>query len=458
MPQENILPYNLDAEQGVLGSILIDPEGIVQVVDSLQPEYFYRDAHRIIYRAIVTLYKQRLPADFITLCDELEKQRGEKQSNLEIVGGSSYISSLINVVPTSGNIDYYADIVIRTWTHRALIQAAGEIAAAGYAQEEHALATAEKKIFEIGQGTSGQPVRDHVEILDTYMTALMELHEQHKDGTLTGIPTGFPLLNKYLGGFRPSKMYVFAARPGDGKTALLLNFIDEAVASGCNVLFFSLEMDESELMQRWIAMRARIDSKKLRDGHLTDDMDEMGDTEWERVMKAHKEIANLPGKLFIDDTAGNNITAIKSKSLRMQAQHGVDMVCVDYLQMTKGTPGQNYKDKRLEIEEVSQELKNLSRELRVPVIALAQLNRDVDKRADRMPQLSDLKEASGIEQDANVVTFIHKSPDISKDDTTYPVSLVIEKNRDGQKGIIPLQYVGPYTKFFPVKEQEFSHE
>lgn len=451
MIKENVLPQNIDAERGVLGSIIIDPEAMVEVVNSLQPEYFYRDTHQVIFRTILSLYKKRIPADYITLCDELE--RLEK---FDAIGGISYITGLINHVPSSGNIGYYAHIVERTWSFRALIQAAGEIAAAGYEQQDDALALAEKKIFQISQGITGQPVRNHVDVIGDYMSSLMQLHEQHKNGSLTGIPSGFPLLDIKLGGFRPSKMYVFAARPGDGKTALLLNFIDTAVASGCNVLFFSLEMDETELMQRWIAMRAHIDSKKLRDGRLTDDMDEMGNTEWDRVVLAHQEISTFPGKLFIDDTPGNTITAIKSKSLRMHTQHGIDMVCVDYLQMAKVAPEQNqrFKEKRLEIEEVSQELKNLSRELDIPVIALAQLNRDVDKRADRMPQLSDLKEASGIEQDANVVTFIHKSPDISKDETTYPVSLVIEKNRDGERGIVPLSYVGPYTKFYPIKDQE----
>lgn len=448
MMKEKLLPQNIEAEQGVLGSIIIDPEAIVEVADMLRPEYFYRDAHRTIYSVIHAFYKQRIPADSITLCDELE--RTEK---LDAIGGASYINTLINCVPTSGNIKYYAQIVERTWTYRALIQAAGEIAAVGYEQQEHALIEAERKIFEISQGVSGQPVKDHVEIISDYMSSLMELHDKHKDGSLTGIPSGFSLLDNKLGGFQPSKMYVFAARPGEGKTALLLNFIDKAVESNCNVLFFSLEMDETELMQRWIAMRAHIDSKKLRDGHLTDAMDDMGRSEWERVINAHAEICNFPGRLFIDDTPGNNIAAIKSKALRVQAQHGLDMLCVDYLQMTKGFPGQTYKEKRFEIEEVSQELKTLSRELKVPVIALAQLNRDVDKRADRMPQLSDLKEASGIEQDANVVTFIHKSPDISKDDTTYPVSLIVEKNRGADRGIVPLCYVGPYTKFYPVVEQ-----
>lgn len=452
MPTEKMLPQNIEAEMSVLGSIIIDPEAIAEVGDSLRTEYFYRDAHRTIYGVILALYKQRLPADFITLVDALERV-----DKLEEIGGASYLTSLINTVPTSGNISYYANIVERTWTHRSLIAAAGEIANAGYEQEEHALLTAEKKIFEIGQGVSGQIIKDHVEIIGDYMTTLMELHEKHKDGSLTGIPSGFPLLDKKLGGFQPAKMYVVAARPGEGKTAILLNFIDHAVECSCNVLFFSLEMDETELMQRWIAMRAHIDSTKLRDGHLTDDTDEMGYTEWERVINAHAEITNLPGKLYIDDTPGNNIAAIKSKAVRMQAKQGLDMVCVDYLQMVKGFPTQHYKEKRFEIEEVSRELKNLSRELKVPVIALAQLNREVDKRADHMPQLSDLKEASGIEQDANVVAFIHKSPDISKDEITYPVSLVIAKNRAGEQGIIPLSYVGPYTKFYPLAATDEAH-
>lgn len=446
--QEKIFPQNIDAEKGVLGSIIIDPEAMIEI-EFLQSAHFYTDSHQIIFGAITSLYQRHEPADMITLCDSLE-QAGK----LEHVGGMGYITSLINGVPTSGNVTHYARIVERTWIYRQLIQVAGTIADDAYNQREQALEDAEKAIFQIGQGAMTGTVEDHTVVLDDYMTSLMELHERNKNGALTGLPTGFPLLDYKLGGFQKGKVHIVAGRPGDGKTALALNHIDEAVSLGCNVLFFSLEMSKKQLMTRWIAMRAHVNSTHLRDGTLSDEIDASGRTEWERVMDADREIRELPGHLYIDDTPQNNIIDMRSKALRTHAQQNISLIVLDYLQMAETSKDRSARrlDRRLEVEEISKWCKGLARELDVPMIALAQLSRAVESRSDRMPQLSDLKEASGIEQDADVVIFIHKSNEIPKEAIEYDINLVIEKNRDGEQGLVPLHYVGAHTKFYPMRK------
>jgi replicative DNA helicase len=400
------------------------------------------------------LYANNRPADMITICDELARRNQINQ-----VGGPVYITELINQVPTSINVEHYAYIVERNAVLRQLIQAAGDIAAMAYEQEVDAVTAlneAEKRIFQIGSGTTGKQPVEHTTALDTYFNSLVDLHDQHATGTISGVPTGFPLLDIKLGGWRRSKLIILAARPGDGKTALALNFADKAVRCGGNVLFFSLEMDEEELMQRWVAMEAKVDSTHLRDGNLG--TNEKGDDEWELVMDARNRLAELPGKLFIDDTPGNTVQAMRSKALRYQVEHGVDMIIVDYLQFAKAAAEQDrkYQDRRLEVEEVSRKLKELSREMKVPVLALAQINRDVESRANRRPQLSDLREAGGIEQDCDIALFIHRQPGQENEDpenqpVKIPVDVLIEKHRGGPKGSVPMWYEGRYLKFYPMK-------
>lgn len=451
---EKQVPFHIEAERAVLGSIIIDPEAIVCVADFLFPEHFYRTAHRILYEAIIRLYQQRIPADFITLSEALERE-----NTLEEVGGSDYITALINHVPTSGNVEHYARIIEKKWVYRQLAEAGTAIVQGAYDEQQNTLDMAEGLIYKIRHGSgASKSVAKHVDVLDRYMLALLDLHDQSTNGALVGMPTGYTRLNKLTGGLRKKKYYVLAGRPGEGKTSLALCIADAVVRSGGNVLFFSLEMDEEELMQRWVAMEALVDSTHLRDGTFSDEEDMQGRTEWERVCQAEETLRNLPGKLLIDDTPGNTDTAMRSKAMRMQAEYGIDLIVVDYLQYVKvAQDGRKLENRRLEVEEVSRNLKIMARELDVPVLALAQLSREVEGRANKRPQLSDLREAGGIEQDCDAALFIHKDVNTQPGETTYNVDLLIEKHRNGAKGVVPLYYVGVYTKFYPRVEEQ-SHE
>lgn len=442
---EKQVPQNIEAERGVLGSIIIDPEALERVVAFLKPEDFYRDANRSIYEVILKLYEQREPADFITICDDLERN-----NKLEKVGGASYVTELINCVPTSGNIEYYGRIVERTAISRRLVHAAGEIAARAYREEEGAVQYAEQLLFQIGQGRTGNPISSHVEALQRYWTQLEALHDQYSQGTLTGVPTGYKLLNTLLGGFRSSKLYILAARPGEGKTALALNFAYEAIKRGSQILFFSIEMDEGELMQRLVAIESKVDALHLRDAKFEDP------EEWELVINGMARLQATPGKLWTDDTPANDIAAMRAKARAAQADHGIDLIIVDYLQLAKATSGSSdvkFADRRLEVERVSRELKEMARELKIPVLALAQLNRDVESRANRKPQLSDLREAGGIEQDCDVAMFIYRDPAVPMEASEYDISLLIEKHRGGPKGNVNLHFVGAHTRFYPQEAQ-----
>ncbi len=378
---EKLLPQNIEAECGVLGSIIIDPEALIQVADFLQAEDFYRDAHRTIYEIILQLYEQREPADFITICDELERR-----NKLEQVGGAAYITSLINQVPTSGNIEYYGRIVERTAILRRLIHAAGEIAAVAYEENDAdvALEQAEKLVFGISQRHSRVGFASLSEILTDYMVKLDQLHERR--GTVVGVPTGFTDLDRLTGGLQKSDLIILAARPAVGKTSLALSLAhNSAVKHKRSVAVFSLEMSKEQLVQRLLSMDAGIDQQRLRTGWIEDD-------EWERIVYAMDTLSQ--STIWIDDTAGISTMEMRSKARRLQAEHGVDLIVVDYLQLMQSTIGGKRNDNRVqEVSEISRNLKGLARELDVPVLALAQLSRTVESRQSKVPQLSDLRES-----------------------------------------------------------------
>jgi replicative DNA helicase len=387
---EKLLPQNIEAESGVLGSIIIDPEAIVQVADFLHAEDFYRDAHRTIYEVIISLYEQQQPADFITICDELEG-RGK----LEDVGGPSYVTSLINQVPTSGNAEYYGRIVERTAILRRLIHAAGEIAATAYQESDAdvALEKAEQLIFNISQRHAHadfSPLRD---ILTEYMSKLDQLHERR--GSIVGVPTGFTDLDRLTGGLQRSDLIILAARPAMGKTSLALSLAhSSAIKHKQSIAVFSLEMSKEQLVQRLLSMDAGIDQQRLRTGWIEDD-------EWERIIYAMGTLSEA--SIWIDDTAGISTMEMRSKARRLQAEHGVDLIIVDYLQlMQSSTGGARNKNREQEISEISRNLKGLAREINVPVLALAQLSRAVESRSSKIPQLSDLRESGCITGDSLV--------------------------------------------------------
>ncbi len=387
---EKLLPQNIEAESGVLGSIIIDPEAIVQVADFLMPEDFYRDAHRTIYEVIIQLYEQQQPADFITICDELES-RGK----LEGVGGPSYVTSLINQVPTSGNVEYYGRIVERTAILRRLIHAAGEIAATAYQESDAdvALEKAEQLIFNISQRHAHADFSTLRDILSDYMSKLDQLHERR--GTIVGVPTGFADLDRLTGGLQRSDLIILAARPAMGKTSFALSLAhNSAIKHKQSIAVFSLEMSKEQLVQRFLSMDAGIDQQRLRTGWIEDD-------EWERIIYAMGTLSET--SIWIDDTAGISTMEMRSKARRLQAEHGVDLIIVDYLQLMQSTAGgTRNKNREQEISEISRNLKGLAREINVPVLALAQLSRAVESRSSKIPQLSDLRESGCLAGDTLV--------------------------------------------------------
>ncbi len=433
---EKLLPQNIEAERGVLGSIIIDPEAIVQVGDFLTAEDFYRDAHRSIYEVIVQLYEQREAADFITICDELERR-----NKLEDVGGASYITSLINQVPTSGNVEYYGRIVERTAILRRLIHAAGEIAAIAYDEVDAdlALEKAEQLIFSIGQRhahSDFSPLRD---LLSEYMNKLDQLHERR--GTIVGVPTGFTDLDRLTGGLQKSDLIILAARPAVGKTSLSLSLAhNSAIKHQRSIAIFSLEMSKEQLVQRLLSMDAAVDQQRLRTGWIEDD-------DWERIIYSMGTLSEA--NIWIDDTAGISTVEMRSKARRLQAEHGIDLIIVDYLQlMQSSVSGKRNENRVQEISEISRNLKGLARELDIPVLALAQLSRAVDSRQSKVPILSDLRESGSIEQDADIVMFIYRDDVYNPESERKNIAdIIVAKHRNGPVGEVSLYFQANQTRF-----------
>ena len=434
---EKLLPQNIEAECGVLGSIIIDPEAIVQVADFLHSDDFYRDAHRTIYEVILQLYEQREPADFITICDELERR-----NKLEEVGGASYITSLINQVPTSGNVEYYGRIVERTSILRRLIHAAGQIAAIAYEEGDAdvALDRAEQLIFNISQRHARSDFSLLRDILSEYMNKLDQLHERR--GTIVGVPTGFTDLDRLTGGLQRSDLIILAARPAIGKTSLALSLAhNSTVKYQHSVAIFSLEMSKEQLVQRLLSMDAGVDQQRLRTGWIEDD-------EWDRIIYAMGTLSEA--NIWIDDTPGITTVEMRSKARRLQAEHGIDLIIVDYLQLMQSVLGSGKRNENRvqEISEVSRNLKALARELNLPVLALAQLSRAVETRQSKVPQLSDLRESGSLEQDADIVMFIYRDDIYNPESERKNIAdIIVAKHRNGPVGEVSLYFQASQTRF-----------
>lgn len=433
---EKLLPQNIEAECGVLGSIIIDPEAIVQVADFLSADDFYRDAHRTIYEVIMRLYEQHEPADFITICDELERN-----NKLNEIGGASYITSLINQVPTSGNVEYYGRIVERTAILRRLIHAAGQIAAIAYDETDAdiALDKAEQLIFNISQRHAHADFSLLREILSDYMNKLDQLHERR--GSIVGVATGFTDLDRLTGGLQRSDLIILAARPAVGKSSLALSMAHNAALKyQHSIALFSLEMSKEQLVQRLLSMDAGIDQQRLRTGWIEDE-------EWERIVYSMGTLSEA--NIWIDDTAGISTIEMRSKARRLQAEHGVDLIIVDYLQLMQSTTGSKRNENRVqEISEISRNLKGLARELNVPVLALAQLSRAVETRQSKVPQLSDLRESGSIEQDADIVMFIYRDDVYNPESERKNIAdVIVAKHRNGPVGEISLYFQASQTRF-----------
>lgn len=429
-----IPPQNLEAEQSLLGSLLIDKDAIVRISEILRPQNFYRsEQHSPIYEAILNLFERREPIDLVTVTEELKRL-----GNYDKVGGSSYLTSLVNTVPTSAHIESYAKIVKEHAVRRALISQATRLIESAYDESldvDHLLEDAETGIFALSQQHVS---RDFVPIKDVLTESFDRLDELQKtSGKLRGVPTGFRDLDAKLAGMQDSNLIILASRPGQGKTSLALNIAQYvAVSAGLPVGIFSLEMSQEELVDRLLVGQADIDAWKLKTGRLDE-------KDFDRLSLAMGELAEAP--LFIDDTPGISISEIRTKARRLQMEHGLKFIIVDYLQLVHG---RNVENRVQEVSEISQSLKNLARELKVPVLAISQLSRAVEQRGTRKPQLADLRESGAIEQDADVVMFIwREDPEHSEQ-----VFLDIQKHRNGPTGEIPLIFRGERVKFYGMEK------
>ncbi len=375
---ERLPPHNVEAEHSVLGSLLIDRDAIIKVAAFVKPEDFYHPANGTIYRAILDLYNRREPTDFITLSDELTRRE-----KLDDVGGVAYLTALLNAVPTAVHVEYYGRIVERAATLRRLIDAGTEIVSIGYRdgiETEDALDSAERTIFEVSQKRQTKDFVSIAEVLDRFFDQI-DYMQQHR-GEVVGVATGYADLDQLTGGLQKSDLVILAARPSMGKTSLALGMAyGAAVSHGKTVGIFSLEMSAEQLVQRLLSMETGVDSQRLRLGQIDD-------SEWDRISRAFGRLAEA--SIFIDDAAGAGVMDVRSKARRLQAEHGLDLVVVDYLQLMSGRRTENRVQ---EISEISRGLKGLARELNVPVVALSQLSRAVESRADHHPMLSDLRES-----------------------------------------------------------------
>ncbi|MFZ5425256.1 MAG: replicative DNA helicase [Patescibacteria group bacterium] len=427
-------PHDLDVERSVLGALLIDKDAIVRVVEFLRPKHFYRTAHEHIFRVILNLYEKREPSDLVTVPQELKKLKV-----LDEIGGVSYLTDLVNSVPTASNVEYYARIIRDHAIKRSLLSAAGEIAELSYGGDEidSLLDKAEQKIFAVSQDKVHQdfiPVKDTLEITFERLDDLSK-----KRGALRGAPTGFKTLDRMLSGFQPEALIILAARPSVGKSSLAVNMAQHAATTkGVGVAMFSLEMSRESLVDRMISAQGDIDNWRISTGNLEAE-------DFEKYGIAAGELADAP--IFIDDTPGISVLEMRTKARRLQMEQDIGLVVVDYLQLVKGRGLENRVN---EVSEISQSLKNLARELKVPVLALSQLSRAVEQRGgDNRPQLSDLRDSGSIEQDADVVMFLYR-PD-GDDRENY--NLFVAKHRSGATGEIPLYFKGDRTRFFEIENR-----
>lgn len=427
---QKIPPQNIEAEQSLLGALLIDKDAIIKIAEILQPTNFYRlDQHGKIYEAIKQLFEKREPIDLVTVTEKLKQNEA-----LDLVGGSAYLTTLVNMVPTSAHIEHYARIIKEHAVRRSMIFEATKLVETAYDESmaiEELINTAEQGIFSISQDNVK---RDFVPLKDVLASSFDRLDELQKNsGKLRGVPSGFRDLDNKLAGFQESNLIIFAARPGQGKTSFVLNVAQHvAVKENLPVGFFSLEMSQEELVDRLLVGQADIDAWKLKTG-------KMDDKDFDRLSHAMGQLAEAP--LFIDDTPGLSLAEIRTKARRLQMEHGLKLLIIDYLQLITG---RNIENRVQEVSEISRGLKNLARELKIPVFALSQLSRAVESRGTRRPQLADLRESGAIEQDADVVMFIYREDPENIQDVT----LDIQKHRNGPVGEIKLMFVAERTKFY----------
>ena len=431
---ERLPPQNIEAEEAVLGGLLIDSDAIIRVSTVLKPEDFYREKNGWIFGAALALHERHEPIDFLTVCDELERK-----GQLDEVGGPAFLTGLINVVPTSIHIEHYATIVQRAAIRRRLIEAAGQIAALAYREEDdvdEVVDRAEQVVFAVSSARLSRSVVPLRSAVSDYYDRVEYLNK-HK-GQMIGLPTGFARLDEILGGMQRSDMLVLAARPSMGKTSLALNIAHTAAKKfGQRVLVFSLEMASEQVVERLTSAEAGIDSQRLRRGEIADD-------EWSRFITTTSSLSELA--FFIDDTPAISVLEMRTKARRLHAEVGLDLIVVDYLQLMRGEG--RHENRQQEVSAISRGIKALARELNIPILALSQLSRGVEARSDKRPILSDLRESGSIEQDADVVLFIYRDEVYNENTERRGIAdILVAKHRHGPTGSVPLLFRGPTASF-----------
>ena len=448
--EERVPPQNIEAEQSGLGAMLIDKEALAKATEILSAADFYREAHRVIFSAMLEIYNKNEAVDMITVTDILRRD-----NKLEDVGGIAYITSLANVVLTAANVKYHAEIVAEKSVLRQLVKVSTEIAAMGYEANDEVgvlLDTAESRILEI---SNRKKRADFTPISAVLMDSVQNIEKLlNNKGGLTGIPTGFNDLDKLTSGLHPSDFIILAARPSMGKTALALNIVQNVALRAHkrvggdprSVAFFSLEMSKEQLVNRMLCAEANIDSQRLRIGEMKED-------DWTHLWDACDVMSKA--KIYIDDTAGITVMDMRSRARRLKAEHGLDLIVVDYLQLMQGSGKRNTSgDRQQEVSEISRSLKALAREMDVPVLALSQLSRGVEARQVKRPMLSDLRESGSLEQDAEIVAFLYREDYYNPETENKHTELIIAKHRNGPVDTVNLFFHKQFTKFVGFTKRE----
>ncbi len=438
-----IPPHNIEAEQAVLGCMLLDADVIPTVTELIKSEDFYRDDHREICEAIVDITEKAGPVDIITVSEQLQLR-----GTLDGIGGLDYLASITGAVPTTANAKHYAKIVEEKALLRRLIKAAADISGMSYEASEEAafvLDRAEKSIFDILQKRSTQGFTHIKDVLLETFSRLEELY--NSKGFITGIPTGFNDLDFKTAGLQNSDLVLIAARPGMGKTAMALNIAQyAAVQRHVPVAIFNLEMSKDQLVNRMLCSEVMVDSQKMRTGKLEDD-------DWKKIAQALAPLSDAP--IYIDDTPGISVMDIRAKCRRLKLEKNLGLVVIDYLQLMQGRG--KIENRQQEVSEISRSLKILAKELNVPVVTMSQLSRGPESRTDHRPMLSDLRESGAIEQDADIVMFLYRDDYYNPETERKNIAeVIIAKHRNGSTGTVELRWFGEYTKFANLKRDEYS--
>ena len=437
---DKLVPSNVEAEEAVLGSLLIDPEALFRVSPFLNSDDFYIRKNGWIYESILRLHERREPIDFVTVCDELERQ-----GRLEEIGGAAYVTHLINAVPSAIHVEAYGRIVEQDAIRRRLINAASEIAQLAYQEDQEIDQTvdrAEQALFSISERRITRDLAPVHEVIRSYYDRIEYLYD-HQDEPL-GVPTGFVDLDRLLGGLQRSDLILLAARPSVGKTSLGISIARHAADLGQHVAIFSLEMSREQVVQRMVSAETGVDAQRLRMGDLRED-------EWPLFVQATGRLSDLP--LYIDDTPSISVLQMRTKARRLHAEHGIDLILVDYLQLM--TAGDRWSESRVqEVSYISRSLKGLARELDVPLVAISQLSRAVEQRSNKRPILADLRASGSLEQDADIVMFIYRDEMYNPETEHQNIAeVIVAKHRNGPTGTVQLFFRDRLAQFLDAETQ-----